>query len=134
MRDALLEQGIEIDAKQLRVLTRCVNLEEVAKRLNKVHERTYCVENEIPLYRHLQRLGYYWPDMKTQASEVQSQCPKCQHVFDKVESYAIFQTTDWRTPFLEFILEGVLPTDKKEAYYLKKLGRRYFAEEGDSIL
>ena len=69
LRDALLEQGIEIDAKQLRdymlvagelyrrlpkgVLARCVNLEEAAKRLSEVHERTYCVENEIPLYRRL---------------------------------------------------------------------------------
>ena len=106
MRDTLLEQGIEIDAKQLldytlvagelykrlprRVLAKCVNLEEAAKRLSEVHERTYRVENEIPLYRHLQRLGYFWPDMKTQASEVQSQCPKFQLVFNKAESYVIF--------------------------------------------
>ena len=34
---------------------------------------------------------------------------------------------------MEFILEGVLPTDKKEAYYLKKLARCYFAKEGDFI-
>ena len=110
MRDTLLEQGIEIDAKQLldytlvagelykrlprRVLAKCVNLEEAAKRLSEVHERTYRAENEIPLYRHLQRLGYFWPDMKTQASEVQSQCPKFQLVFNKAESYVIFQTTD----------------------------------------
>ena len=54
------------------MLARCVNLEEVAKRLSEVHERTCYTENEIPLYRRLQRLGYFWPDMKTQASEVQS--------------------------------------------------------------
>ena len=66
MRDTLLEQGIEIDAKQLldytlvagelykrlprRVLAKCVNLEEAAKRLSEVHERTCCAENKIPLY------------------------------------------------------------------------------------
>ena len=51
-------------------------------------------------------------------------------MFDRAEAYTIFQTTDWRTPFLEFILEGVLPADRKEAYYLKKLAKRYFAEGG----
>ena len=106
LRDTLLEQEIEIDAKQLldytlvagelykrlprRVLAKCVNLEEAAKRLSEVHERTYRAENEIPLYRHLQRLGYFWPDMKTQVSEVQSQCPKFQLVFNKAKSYVIF--------------------------------------------
>ena len=112
------------------MLARCVNLEEVAKRLSEVHERTCYTENEIPLYRRLQRLGYFWPDMKTQASEVQSHCPTSQHMFDRAKSYAIFQMTNWRTPFLEFILEGVLLTDRKKAYYLKKLARRFFVEKG----
>ena len=69
LRDALLEQEIEIDAKQLQdymlvagelyqrlpegVLARSVNLEELVKRLSEVHERTYCAENKIPLYRRL---------------------------------------------------------------------------------
>ena len=61
------------------VLARCVNLEEATKRLSEVHERTCCTENEIPLYQRLQRLGYFWPDMKTQANEVQSCCPTCQY-------------------------------------------------------
>ena len=110
LRDALLEREIKINAKQLRdytlvagelyrrllgeVLARCVNLEEAAKRLSEVHERTCCTENKIPLYRHLQRLGYFWPDIKTQVSEVQSHCPISQHVFDRAKSYAIFQTVD----------------------------------------
>ena len=51
-------------------------------------------------------------------------------MFDRAKSYAILQMTDWRIPFLEFILEGVLPTDRKEAYYLKKLARLYFAKGG----
>ena len=66
LRDALLEREIKINAKQLRdymlvagelyrrllgeVLARCVNLEEVAKRLSEVHERSCCTKNEIPLY------------------------------------------------------------------------------------
>ena len=112
------------------MLARSVNLEELVKRLSEVHERTYCAENKIPLYRRLQRLGYFWLDMKTQEGKVQSHCPTCQHVFNRLESYAIFHTIDWRTPFLEFILEGVLPTDRKEAHYLKKLARCYFVEGG----
>ena len=49
-------------------------------------------------------------------------------MFDKAEPYTIFQTGDWRTPFLEFILEGALPTDRKKAYYLKKLAGFYFTK------
>uniref|UniRef100_A0A2N9IAW3 Reverse transcriptase domain-containing protein n=1 Tax=Fagus sylvatica TaxID=28930 RepID=A0A2N9IAW3_FAGSY len=67
---------------------------------------------------------------KAQASEIQSSCSCCQHVFEKEEAYATFSTSDWRTPFLEYLLENILPETSKEAYHLKQLARRYFTKGG----
>jgi ribonuclease HI len=112
------------------VLARCMSSEEVKKKLAEVHERTCCLKNPVPLYRRLQRIGYYWPEMRAQASEIQSSCSRCQHIFGKEEAYATFSTSDWRTPFLEYLLENILPETSKEAHHLKQLAHRYFTEGG----
>ena len=101
------------------VLARCIGLKEVKKKLIKVHARTYCLENPVPLYHRLQRIGYYWLEMKVQASKIQGSCSRCQHVFEKEKAYATFSTFDWKTPFLEYFLENVLVKTSKEAYHLK---------------
>uniref|UniRef100_A0A2N9HTM4 Integrase catalytic domain-containing protein n=1 Tax=Fagus sylvatica TaxID=28930 RepID=A0A2N9HTM4_FAGSY len=90
-------------------------------------------EEEISLYRRLQRLGYYWPNMSREAADLQSQCSTCQLQHDNEEVYAIFASTDWRVPFLEYFLEGILPQTHKEVYRLKRLASRYFVEGRDFI-
>ncbi|CAL8992530.1 unnamed protein product [Prunus brigantina] len=54
------------------VLTRCVGTAEARRRLQEVHDATCSLEPIISLYRRLQRKGYYWPEMKKQAAELQS--------------------------------------------------------------
>ncbi|CAL8992919.1 unnamed protein product [Prunus brigantina] len=54
------------------VLTRCVGVAEARRRLQEVHDATCTLEPIISLYRRLQRKGYYWPEMKKQAAELQS--------------------------------------------------------------
>ena len=68
--------------------------------------------------------------MGKQAATVQEQCTNCQNPFDKRESCAAFTTSDWRIPFLEYVIEGILPDNHEEAYHLKKLATRYFVEGG----
>ena len=46
----------------------------------------------------------------------------------KEESYAVFVTEDWRTPFMEYLAQGILPTDRTLAHQLKKLVVRYFLQ------
>uniref|UniRef100_A0A2N9G206 Integrase catalytic domain-containing protein n=1 Tax=Fagus sylvatica TaxID=28930 RepID=A0A2N9G206_FAGSY len=82
------------------------------------------------LYRRLPHIGYYWPEMKAQASKIQSSYSRCQHVFEKKEAYATFSTSDLRTQFLKYLLESILPETSKEAYHLKQLARCYFIEGG----
>ncbi|CAL9017729.1 unnamed protein product [Prunus brigantina] len=110
------------------VLTRCVGVAEARKRLQEVHNATCSLEPIISLYRRLQRKGYYWPEMKKQAAELQSNCPTCSTVLSTEESFTISFAEDWRAPYLAFFVEGTLPTNTKLAYKLKKTIKRYFVD------
>uniref|UniRef100_A0A2N9G9A0 RNA-directed DNA polymerase n=1 Tax=Fagus sylvatica TaxID=28930 RepID=A0A2N9G9A0_FAGSY len=78
----------------------------------------------------LQRLGYFWPDMSKEAADLQRRCPTCQHQHENEQVCATFLSSDWRTPFLEYFIEGILPQTGKEAARIKKLSTRYFVESG----
>jgi hypothetical protein len=68
--------------------------------------------------------------MSAEAVEIQSQCPTCQFHYSNEEVCATFVSTDWHTPFLEYLLEGILPSNPKDVYRLKRLALRYFVEGG----
>uniref|UniRef100_A0A2N9IIW6 Integrase catalytic domain-containing protein n=1 Tax=Fagus sylvatica TaxID=28930 RepID=A0A2N9IIW6_FAGSY len=71
------------------VLARCISLEEAKEKLPEVHEKTCGDGGAVSLYRRLQRLGYFWPNMSAEAAEVQSQCPTCQfHYCNEEETHA----------------------------------------------
>uniref|UniRef100_A0A2N9J5Q0 Reverse transcriptase n=1 Tax=Fagus sylvatica TaxID=28930 RepID=A0A2N9J5Q0_FAGSY len=77
------------------VLARCIGIEEAKEKLPEVHEKTCGDGGTISLYHRLQRLGYFWLNMRAEATE--------------------------RTPFLEYLLEGILPSNSKDVYRLKML-------------
>ncbi|CAL8992411.1 unnamed protein product [Prunus brigantina] len=110
------------------VLTRCVGVAEARRRLQEVHDATCSLEPIISLYRRLQRKGYYWPEMKKQAAELQSNCPTCSTILSTEESFTISLAEDWRAPYLAFFVGGTLPTNSKLAYKLKKTIKRYFVD------
>ena len=62
------------------VLARCLSLGESTKRLKEIHEKSCGSSDSVSLYRCLQRLGYYWPEMGKQVATVQEQCTNCQYV------------------------------------------------------
>ena len=45
------------------VLARCVSLREAARKLIEVQEKSCEFSDGVSLYRRLQRLGYFWPNM-----------------------------------------------------------------------
>ena len=49
---------------------------------------------------------------------------------DKEESYIVFVAEDWRTLFMKYLTQGILPADRKLAHQLKKLAIRYFMQNG----
>nr|POF26996.1 hypothetical protein CFP56_40362 [Quercus suber] len=110
------------------VLARCLNPGESTKRLKEVHEKSCDASSSVSLYRHLWQLGYYWPEISEQATTVQEQCTSYQYAFDQMELYAALTISDWRIPFLEYFIEGILPDNYEEAYHLRKLATRYFVE------
>uniref|UniRef100_A0A2N9G4R5 RNA-directed DNA polymerase n=1 Tax=Fagus sylvatica TaxID=28930 RepID=A0A2N9G4R5_FAGSY len=67
------------------VLARCISIEEAKEKLPDVHEKTCGDGGAISLYRRLQRLGYFWPNMSAEAAEIQSQCPTCQFHYSNEE-------------------------------------------------
>uniref|UniRef100_A0A2N9EDF9 Integrase catalytic domain-containing protein n=1 Tax=Fagus sylvatica TaxID=28930 RepID=A0A2N9EDF9_FAGSY len=44
--------------------------------------------------------------------------------------YATFVSSNWRTPFLEYLIENILPQTSQATTWLKKLATRYFVEGG----
>jgi hypothetical protein len=112
------------------VLARCVSLREAAKKLIEVHEKSCEFSDEVSLYRKLQHLDYFWPNMSKEAIGLQEQCSFCQHQHESDQVYATFFSSDWLTPFLEYLIENILPQTSKAATRLKKLATKYFVEGG----
>ena len=112
------------------VLVRCLSLSKSCKRLRELHEKSCSSSSTVSLYRRLQQSGYYWPDIDKQVANIHSQCEKCQHIPSHEESYAMFTSNDWRIPFLEYLIEGILPDNQDEAYCLKRMATRYFVDGG----
>ena len=52
------------------VLARCISIEEAKEKLLKVHEKTCGDGGAVSLYRRLQQLGYFWPNMNAEAAGV----------------------------------------------------------------
>uniref|UniRef100_A0A2N9GBA7 Integrase catalytic domain-containing protein n=1 Tax=Fagus sylvatica TaxID=28930 RepID=A0A2N9GBA7_FAGSY len=70
------------------VLAWCISIEEAKEKLLEVHEKTCGDRGIVSLYRRLQRLGYFWPNMSAKAAEVQSQCPTYQFHYSNEEKDA----------------------------------------------
>uniref|UniRef100_A0A2N9GLY1 Integrase catalytic domain-containing protein n=1 Tax=Fagus sylvatica TaxID=28930 RepID=A0A2N9GLY1_FAGSY len=87
------------------ILARCVSPQEGTKKLQEVHEKSCELEGGVSLYRRLQRLGYFWPDMSKEAADLQRRCSTCQHQHENEQT-------------------------GKEAARIKKLFTRYFVESG----
>ena len=72
-------------------------------RLEVLHNQAYGITKKISLYRRMQRMGYYWPDINRDATTVQEECQKCWLSVDKEESYVVFVTKYWKTLFMEYL-------------------------------
>ncbi|XP_026438995.1 uncharacterized protein K02A2.6-like [Papaver somniferum] len=76
-------------------LSRCVGKLEAQEILNRVHEESCGQTEGIPLYRWLQRMGVYWPNMEVQAAVVQDKCDDCQAPSQQTEICSV-EIEDWR--------------------------------------
>ena len=106
------------------ILSRCINEKEGKLRLEKLHAQVYGIAEKISLYRRMQRMGYYWPNMNKKAATIQEKCQECQFSIYKEKSYTVFVIKDWRTPLMEYLTKGILPANRTPAHQLKKLAVR----------
>ncbi|CAL2230297.1 unnamed protein product [Prunus armeniaca] len=81
------------------ILTRCIGTTEARVKLQEVNGATCNLERIISLYWHMQRKGYYGPEMKKQAAEVQANCPKCSTIPSTEETFTISFAEDWKAPY-----------------------------------
>ena len=77
-----------------RILSSCINEKEGKLRLEKLHTQVYGIAKKISLYRRMQHMGYYWPNMNKEAATIQEKCQECQFSIYKEESYVVFVTED----------------------------------------
>ena len=112
------------------ILSRCISEEEGKLKLEELHTQAYGITEKISLYRRMQRMGYYWPNMNKEAATIQEKCQECRLAIDKEKSYAVFVTEDWRISFIEYLAQGILQTNRTLAHQLKKLADRYFLQNG----
>ena len=64
--------------------------------------------------------------MDKDIDQVQNQCGTYQLVVDKEKSYTLFISKDWRSLFMKYLAEGILPQRHSERYKLRRLATHYF--------
>ena len=60
-----------------RILSRCINEKEGKLRLEKLHTQVCGIAEKISLYRRMQCMRYYWPNVNKEAATIQEKCQEC---------------------------------------------------------
>ena len=95
------------------ILSRCITEKEGKLKLEELHNQACGIAEKVSLYRRMQRMGYYWPNMDKEAAIIQEKCQECLLAIDKKESYAVFIAEDWRVPFIGYLAQGILPANRQ---------------------
>ncbi|KAI3945366.1 hypothetical protein MKW92_032951, partial [Papaver armeniacum] len=97
-------------------LCRCLGPSQSKEKLEEIHSQTCGHAASIMLHRRIQRAGFYWPDMDEQAKAIQDDCAICQGSPQEAEIYVVEEDEgDWREPYIDYLTNGTLPSDKKAA-------------------
>ena len=101
---------------------KCLNLEDVEYVLKEIHEGV-CGNHSRPcsLVRQVVRVGYFWPTMQKDATQVVQKCDKCQQ-FGNVQHVPVEHLTSITSPqpFSTWGIDimGSLPLGKKQVKFL----------------
>ena len=98
------------------ILSRCINEKEEKLKLEELHTQACGIAEKISLYRRMQCMRYYWPNMNKEVAIIQEKYQECRLAIDKEESYAVFVAKDWRISFIEYLAQGILSTDRTRAH------------------
>ena len=70
LRDYILIEGGLYRRLPGGIQSRCINEKEGKLRLEELHSQVCGIVEKINLYRRMQRMGYYWPNMNKEAATV----------------------------------------------------------------
>ena len=70
LRDYILIEGGLYRRLPGGIQSRCINEKEGKQRLEELHSQVCGIVEKINLYRRMQRMGYYWPNMNKEAATV----------------------------------------------------------------
>ncbi|OMP03877.1 hypothetical protein CCACVL1_02236, partial [Corchorus capsularis] len=101
------------------ILARCISPEKAKERLRTSHKQ-WCGMEGPPLYRRMQRDGYYWRTMSSDCADAQYACPRCSEPPDVNDCHFVGSVGYWRRPYIEYLQNGVLPTNHQDARNLKR--------------
>ena len=110
------------------ILARCICAKQARLKLDKYH-KLFCGEEGPPLYRRIQRAGYYWPSMSKDASQLQMSCPKCSEVPDQGECNFVASAGDWRRLYIDYLKNNTLPTNSTDARLVKHKARKFIMHD-----
>ena len=60
------------------ILSRCISEKEGKMKLEELHNQIFEVAERVNLYRRIQHIRYYWPNMSKEATTVLEKCQNCQ--------------------------------------------------------
>ena len=65
------------------ILSRCITEKEGKLKLEELHTQACGVAEKVSLYRRMQCMGYYWPNMDKEVAIIQEKCQECRLAIDK---------------------------------------------------
>ena len=77
MKDFLKINGYSFFRAAEGLIMKCVSKQERLTQLHKLHYDICEVNLDVGLYRRLQKLGIFWPEMANDAKEKQRSCKTC---------------------------------------------------------
>ena len=114
------------------LLMKYVSRQEGLTLMHRFHYDICGVNLDVSLYRRLQRLGIFWPEIANDAKEEQRSCKTCSVIPpDRVEVLnGKLLGEDWQDPYLKYLLQGILPADRVQKEKLKKYMTRFKVVDG----
>ena len=100
------------------VLAKCISGDLGMEILTKVHSKVCGLEGPT-LAKRVQRMGYFWPNLKRKVAQVQKDCEQCQLVIDARKNCFV-EKEDWRQHYVNYLLYKQLP----EALHLFRSNRK----------
>ena len=97
------------------------------KILTKVHSKVCGLEGPTLAWR-VQRMGYFLPELRKVATEIQESCEKCQMVIDVRENYFV-EKENWRQQYINYLLYKQLPDDIPTSILIKQKADKYFMKD-----